>query len=62
MECQEKWNEVTMTGGGRVEEEWQSGVVNSCIEVCGTGHMGGSRGKGSEWWDDEMRVAVDEKR
>ena len=68
-EYQEKlegeWNAVKERGNGDVEEEWQlfrNAVVGCAEEVCGMRRVGGGVRKGSEWWCEEARVAVAEKR
>ena len=48
-----------------MEAEWlcfREGVLKCAKEVCVMRRMGGSKRKGSEWWDEEMRMAVGEKR
>ena len=48
-----------------VEEEWKcfkEEVLGCAKEVCGMRRMGGNVRKGSEWWDEGVRVAVKEKR
>ena len=50
---------------GDVEEEWQmfkSAMVGCAEEVCGVRGCGGGVRKGSEWWCEEVSVAVGEKR
>ena len=38
-------------------------IVKKCTkEVCGMRHVGKQRRKGSEWWSEEVGVAVAEKR
>ena len=60
-----KWNEVKDQEEVGVEEEWQrfrSTVVGCAEEVCGMRRVGGGIRKGSEWWCDEVRIAVEEKK
>lgn len=46
-----------------VEWEWFRDSVNRCAsEVCGMRRVGGTMRKGSEWWNEETKVAVMEKR
>ena len=48
-----------------VEEEWEKfrNIVIECTnDVCGMGHVGRQRRKGSEWWNEEVGTAVAEKR
>ncbi len=58
------WSEVKEREGERVEEEWQcfKDEIMKCAKgVCGMRRVGGVRRKGSEWWSDEVREAVEEK-
>ena len=53
--------------GGKVEsvEEWEKfrDMVMECTnDVCGMRLVGGRRRKGSEWWNEEVGIAVAEKR
>ena len=50
---------------GDVEEEWQDfkeTVVKHATEVCGKRVVGRGVRKGSEWWNEEVKGAVAEKR
>ncbi len=50
---------------GDIEEEWEllrRAVVGCAEEVCGMRRVGGRMRKGSEWWYEEVSVAVSEKR
>ena len=50
---------------GGVEEEWQlfrDTLSRTASEVCGKKRVGGYVRKGSEWWDDEVKSAVEGKR
>ena len=50
---------------GDVEEEWdkfKAGVIESANIVCGVRKVGEKRRRGSEWWNDECRKVVEEKR
>ena len=50
---------------GSVEGEWtafRDGVLRSASDVCGRRRVGGYMRKGSEWWNDEVRKVVGEKR
>ena len=58
-------NEVGGRDAGEVEEEWQcfkEGVMLCAKVECRMRQMGGGRRKGCEWWSDEVRVKVCEKR
>ena len=61
----EVWEEVKDKIEAGVEEEWEcfKERVTECAKmVCETRRMGGNRRKGSEWWDDEVKKAVEEKK
>jgi len=49
-----------------VEEEWKAfreGIVSSAKEVCGVRKLGaGGKRKGSEWWNEEVKQLVKEKK
>jgi len=48
-----------------VETEWKwfkDAVLRNAREVCGMRKVGGGTMKGSEWWNDEIRELVNEKR
>ena len=50
---------------GGVEEEWKlfkDTLLSTASDVCGKKRMGGFMRKGSEWWDDEVKIVVEEKR
>ena len=47
-----------------MEKEWEKfrDMVMECNnDVCGMRRVGGHRRKGSEWWNEEVGRAVDEK-
>ena len=59
-----EWLNVKDTRMLSVEDEWErfkSFVLSSAGESCGYKRIG-RRGKKSEWWDDEMRELVQDKR
>ena len=63
---EEKWEGVRGSGWRGVKEEWVSfkeTVCKSAVEVCGMRRVGG-RGirKGSEWWNEEVKKVLTEKR
>ena len=69
VECQEKvqreWVAVKEKESGSAEEEWRdfkSAVERCAVEVCGMRKVGGGLRKGSEWWCEEVKLAVAEKR
>ena len=48
-----------------VEKEWEKfkDIVMECTnDVCGMRHVGGQRSNWSEWWNEEVGMAVAEKR
>ena len=48
-----------------MEKEWEKFrdiVMEFTNGVCGTRRVGGLRRKGSEWWNEEVGRAVDEKK
>ena len=50
---------------GCVEEEWKNfkcAVIESAEEICGMRVIGKRAKKGSEWWNDEMKDAVEKKK
>ena len=54
-----------MEASMNVEEEWmnfKSAVLESAKEVCGMRRVGRKTRKGSEWWNDVVKNAVDKKR
>ena len=60
-----EYEEVRKREVGNVEEEWKmfkDSVMRNASEVCGKRRVGGFVRKGSEWWSEEVEVAVKEKR
>ena len=62
----EKWEGVRVNEWRGVEEEWVSfreAVNKSAVEVCGMKRVKG-RGikRGSEWWNEEVKKVLEEKR
>ena len=50
---------------GDVEEEWKSlreSLVENASVVCGKRSVGGGIRKGSEWWNEEVKMKVEEKK
>ena len=50
---------------GDVEEEWKSireSLVENASVVCGKRSVGGGIRKGSEWWNEEIKLKVEEKK
>ena len=59
------YDRVKVRVTGELEEEWQ--VVKECLlesasEVCGKRFVGGGIRKGSEWWNEDVKVVVEEKK
>ena len=60
-----EWRDVRTQEVGDVEEEWskfKKSVVKCAEKVCGMRKVGGGVRKGSEWWCEEVKVAVEEKK
>ena len=60
-----RWAQKRSTEMATVEEEWRE--FKECVylnakEVCGERRMGAGRRTGSEWWNEEARSAVEEKK
>ena len=50
---------------GELEEEWKAvreSLVGNANDVCGKRFVGGGIRKGSEWWNEEVRMKVEEKK
>ena len=50
---------------GDSEEEWRpmkESLVENAKAVCGKRYVGGGIRKGSEWWNDEVKKKVEEKK
>ena len=53
-----EWEGVKVRRNGGVEEEWglfKEAVLRCAKEVCGVRKVGGTRRRGSEWWDEELK-------
>nr|XP_053629722.1 craniofacial development protein 2-like [Cherax quadricarinatus] len=60
----ERWASAKMSSGGGVEEGWNSfkNTVLECgAEVCGYRRVGAG-GKSSDWWNDEVKGVIKEKK
>ena len=60
-----EWEGVKERRSGGVEEEWElfrEAVYRCAREVCGVRKVGGTRRRGSEWWDEELKQKVAEKK
>ena len=50
---------------GEIEEEWKAVrecLVENASNVCGKRTVGGGIRKGSEWWNEEVKMKVEEKK
>lgn len=60
-----EWERVKDSQAQDVEEEWgkfKKSILSVAREVCGVRKVGGGVRKGAEWWNEECRVAVEEKK
>ena len=58
------WKEMERMEEGSIEEEWENfrgRVLKSAEEVCGTRVLG-VRARRNEWWDEEVKILVEEKK
>ena len=61
----EEWEGIKGSEWGEVEREWElfkRGILRCAEETCGMRKVGGKRRKGSEWWNEEVKQVVAEKR
>ena len=61
----EEYDSVRGQGLGSVEEEWETfkdALLRCAKNVCGVRRVGGCRRKGCEWWNEEVKLAVAQKR
>ncbi|XP_068210808.1 uncharacterized protein [Palaemon carinicauda] len=59
------YDEVRVRETGNLEEEWKlakENFVGIASDVCGKKVVGGSMRKGSEWWNEGVKVKVEEKK
>ena len=50
---------------GELEEEWglmKESLVGHTSDVCGKRFVGGCMRKGSEWWNERVKMKVEEKK
>ena len=50
---------------GELEEEWglmKESVVGHASDVCGKRFVGGCMRRGSEWWNEGVKMKVEEKK
>ena len=60
-----EYERVRERENGGVEEEWKmfrDTLLSTASDVCGKKKVGGYVRKGSEWWDEEVKIVVEEKR
>ncbi|XP_068230618.1 uncharacterized protein [Palaemon carinicauda] len=59
------YDEVKVRETGNLEEKWKlvkENFVGIASDVCGKKVVGGSMRKGSEWWNEGVKVKVEEKK
>ena len=60
-----RWERIRGMEWRGIEEEWgdmKNGMLKDGAEVCGYRRVGGGKRKGSEWWNDRVKRAVEEKK
>ena len=60
-----RWEGVEVMESRGIEEEWadlKAGLLEGGGEVCGFRKVGCGMRKGSEWWNDRVKKAVEEKK
>ena len=60
-----RWERVTVLGRRGCEEEWEdlkTGMLEGGEEVCGSRKVGCGKRKGSEWWNENVKRVVEEKK
>ena len=61
----EAYDRVKEGETGELEEEWglmKESLVGHASDVCGKRFVGGCMRKGSEWWNEGMKMKVEEKK
>ena len=61
----EAYDRVKEGEAGELEEEWglmKESLVGHASDVCGKRFVGGCMRKGSEWWNEGVKVKVEEKK
>ena len=61
----EAYDRVKEGEAGELEEEWglmKESLVGHASDVCGKRFVGGCMRKGSEWWNEGVKMKVEEKK
>ena len=61
----EAYDRVKEGEAGELEEEWglmKKSLVGHASDVCGKRFVGGCMRKGSEWWNEGVKMKVEEKK
>ena len=61
----EAYDRVKEGKAGELEDEWglmKESLVEHASDVCGNRFVGGCMRKGSEWWNEEVKMKVEEKK
>ena len=61
----EAYDRVKEGEAGELEEEWglmKKSLVGHASDVCGKRSVGGCMSKGSEWWNEEVKMKLEEKK
>ena len=62
---QERYNTVKEREVGAVEDEWglfKENVMGCASDICGKRIVGGGIRKGSEWWNERVKMKIEEKK
>ena len=61
----EAYDRVKEREAGELEEEWRlmkESLVGYASDVCGKRFVGGCMRRGSEWWNEGVKMKVEEKK
>ena len=61
----ETYDGVKEREAGELEEEWgliKESFVGHASDVCGKRFVGGCMRRGSEWWNERVKMKVEEKK